>query len=369
MPYRGQNASYHRGRMNIAAGGENLASGPRKQAKVAGPTVGAGYAKALFDLAVAKGADPALLLARAGMQAADFADADNRIPLANHIALMRAGQALSGDAALALHFGETYLGEYSVVGLIADASKTMGHALVQLNRYGRLVIEVDVGEGAERFRVERADGEAWFIDTRRDPNSFPELTESTFARMASHTRQFGTDDKPWVRGVHVTHAEPTYRAEYDRIFRVPTVFNAECNALLIDDDWTTRKVARSTRYAFGVLSEHAKALLEKLEAAKTTRGQVESLLIPILHTGEPNVERIAEKMGQSRKTLYRKLKAEGTTFAKLLDELRHKMALHYLDGKKVSVNETAYLVGFSDPSTFSRAFKRWTGASPRKLRV
>ncbi len=54
------------------------------------------------------------------------------------------------------------------------------------------------------------------------------------------------------------------------------------------------------------------------------------------------------------------------TFEKLLDELRYKLALHYLNGKKVSVSETAYLVGFSDSSAFSRAFKRWTGTSPRK---
>ena len=58
--------------------------------------------------------------------------------------------------------------------------------------------------------------------------------------------------------------------------------------------------------------------------------------------------------------------AEGATFETVLDELRHKMALHYLDGKKVSVNEIAYLVGFSEAAAFSRAFKRWTGTSPRK---
>jgi AraC-like DNA-binding protein len=89
----------------------------------------------------------------------------------------------------------------------------------------------------------------------------------------------------------------------------------------------------------------------------------------ILHTGDASVDIIAKKLGFSRQTLFRRLKAEGATFEKVLDELRHKMALHYLSGKKVSVNETAYLVGFSEPAAFSRAFKRWTGSSPRTMRL
>jgi len=71
----------------------------------------------------------------------------------------------------------------------------------------------------------------------------------------------------------------------------------------------------------------------------------------------------------SRQTVYRQLKAEGVTFETVLDELRHKLAVHYLSGQKTSVNETAYLVGFSEPAAFSRAFKRWTGTSPRSLRT
>ena len=89
----------------------------------------------------------------------------------------------------------------------------------------------------------------------------------------------------------------------------------------------------------------------------------------ILHTGEASMDLIAEKLALSRQTLYRQLKAEGVTFEQVLDELRHKLALHFLAGKKVSVNETAYLVGFSDPAAFSRAFKRWTGASPKSVRA
>jgi AraC-like DNA-binding protein len=127
----------------------------------------------------------------------------------------------------------------------------------------------------------------------------------------------------------------------------------------------THENAHSSRYVFGILSAHAEALLKSLESSKTTRGRVESLLMPVLHTGEASMDLIARKLGLSRQTLFRKLRAEGVTFEKLLDELRHKLALHYLSGKKASVNETAYLVGFSDPAAFSRAFKRWTGASPR----
>ena len=70
----------------------------------------------------------------------------------------------------------------------------------------------------------------------------------------------------------------------------------------------------------------------------------------------------------SRQTLYRQLRAEGTSFERVLDDLRCRMALDYLGAKRVSVNETAYLVGFSDPAAFSRAFKRWTGISPRDAR-
>src|SRR5262249_31796360 len=96
-------------------------------------------------------------------------------------------------------------------------------------------------------------------------------------------------------------------------------------------------------------------LLKELEDAEALREQVEALLVPILHTGEAGIDMVAEKLALSRQTIFRKLKAEGTTFQYVLDELRHKMALDYLRGNKASVHEIAYLVGFSDPAAFSRA--------------
>jgi AraC-like DNA-binding protein len=326
-------------------------------------TVGAGFARGLMALCVSKGAGAEALAAASGIDAAALHDQDQRIPFAQYVALMRAGQKLTGDPALALHYGEIIdFADISIVGLICDAAETMLDALQQTNRYGRLVVEVE-GLGSDRFVHSVEGGQLWLADTRKNPNDFPELTESTFARMTCGMRRFG--DARLVKAVHVTHAEPAYRDEYDRIFAAPIVFGSDKNALAIDAAWLTRPIALLPRYVFGVLSKHAEALLAELEGGKSTRGRVESLLMAVLHTGNANIDLVARKLGLSRQTLYRKLKGEGVSFEKVLDELRHRLALHYLDGNKASINEIAYLVGFSEPAAFSRAFKRWTGASPR----
>jgi AraC-like DNA-binding protein len=332
------------------------------------PTVAAGFARGLMELAVSKGASRRELAERSGIDPAELQDRDNRIPFTKYVALMSAGKELCKDPALALHFGEAVdLSEMSIVGMAGSASGTMADDLAQLNRYAPLALEVD--GGGDRFQLTRIHGQLWMIDARPNPNDFPELTESFFARAVCGMRR-SLGEKQVVKAIHVTHAEPPYRAEYDRIFHVPVVFESEKNALLLADDaWSTLRTAVSSRYVSDILSAHAEALLERMESSKSTRGRVERVLMAILHTGEASMDRVAGKLGLSRQTLFRRLKAEGVTFEKVLDELRHKMALHYLNGKKVSVKEAAYLVGFSEPAAFSRAFKRWTGSSPRMART
>lgn len=328
-------------------------------------TVAAGLARGLLDFAVSKGASRTQLASQARLTLAELEDIDRRIPFERYVALMRAGQALTGDPALALHYGETNdMAQVSVVGLLAYACETMGEALIQMNRYGRLVVEFDGPK--ERFRVEQRDGGVWVVDNRENPNAFPELTESTFARAICAPRRFGVTQL--AKKVRVTHAAPSYRAEYERVYGAPVTFEASWNAIELDPKWMNHKISVQPRYVFGILAERADALLAELEGSKSMRGRVETLLMPVLHKGDASMDTIADKLGLSRQTLFRQLKAEGVTFEKVLDELRHKLALRYLGAKKVSVNETAYLVGFSDPAAFSRAFKRWTGISPREAR-
>jgi AraC-like DNA-binding protein len=341
---------------------------------MAEPTIAAGYPKAFLDFVVARGVDRQRLIERAGICPDDLEEQDNRVSFKHYMALMEAGVELCNEPALALLFGEAVrMQEVSIVGLIGEASETTEEARRQLNRYAHLMLDEDEPRVSDRLELVRDEGGVWLKLTSPLYNNWL-LVESGFAQSICGAREmFGSTNDfsrwPYPKAIHFTHEEPSYRSEYDRVFGVPLVFGSRMNALLMDEEFLSIRLPRANRYVFGVLSAHAQALLESLEGSKTTRGRVESLLMPILHTGEAGVDVIAGKMGVSRPTLFRRLKAEGTTFQRVLDDLRHRLALHYLGGKKVSVNETAYLVGFSDAAAFSRAFKRWTGLSPRAVRV
>jgi hypothetical protein len=152
-------------------------------------TIAAGVARALMDLAVAKGASPQALAERSGIDPSDLRDRDNRIPFSKYVALMRAGKELCKDAALALHFGEAVdEEEISIAGLIGGASENLADGLAQMNRYSPLTVEVD-RPGTDRFVFTRSAGQLWMVDRRPNPNDFPELTESTFARMVCTLRR------------------------------------------------------------------------------------------------------------------------------------------------------------------------------------
>lgn len=323
-------------------------------------TVAAGFARGLIDFAATRGADADALIASAGIDPAALEDQDRRIPLADYVALMRGAKEATGDPAFALHFGEAVdIRDLSITGLLGQSCGTVLEAFGEANRYARLDADLDMG-GADRLRLVRDGAGLWVVDARPDPNAFPELTESAFARMVSSMRRFGVTAPP--AAVHVTHAAPAWRAEYDRIFGVAVEFASHWNAIRIDETLLSLPVALQPRYVHGLLAARADALLAELDEAGTTRGQVERLLLPLLPAGGGDIAAVARGLGVSRQTLYRRLKAEGATFEAVRDALRHKLALEHL--RLRSVSETAHLLGFSDRAAFARAFKRWTGSGP-----
>lgn len=335
-------------------------------------TVAAGLVRDVLEFARQEGANEQELLDSIGLNRDILDDQDSRLPASAFVGILRAATSLLRRPDFSLTYGSnSRFDDFSIVGLIAYGSNSMAEGFDQMNRYAKLVLDTGVSKSSQRFRlVEDGDG-VWIEDHRPNPNVTPELTETVFARfVGDYDRYFAAEhgtERPFL-AFEVTHEAPTHADAYERLFRFPVRFGAPRNALLAHKSWLRLTTGPKNRYAFGVLLRHADDLLTELQASETTKGQVARILLPILHKGEISMEKVAQEIGISRPTLYRKLKAEGLTFEQLLDGLRHKMAVEYLEGGKASVNEVAYLVGFSEPSSFTRAFKRWTGRAPSKRR-
>lgn len=330
-------------------------------------TVSAGLAAGLLTYAASRGADAADLRAKVGVADMDLTDPDTRVPFRHYLALMHQAQKETGDPALALHWGEDVdMAELSIVGLIMNAAPTMGAAFQQLQRYGRLAMEINDPAGSPQFELTQQDGRLYMVYQAAPAQNVPELVENAFARLTCGPRQFL--DAPHILSVHFSHAAPSYRDEYARIFQCPVQFEAKWNALELHPEVAAWPVAQSPAYMSNLLAERADQLLNELSTQKSTRGQVEQALLPLLHLGNPGADQIAAQLGMSRQTLFRRLKEESTAYRDVLEELRHTMAMSHLKSYKLSVGDIAYLLGFSDVAAFSRAFKRWTGQSPRAFR-
>ena len=338
------------------------------------PTIATGYPKAFLEFAVTRGANRATLLERSHLCLDDLKDPEGRTSLTKYIALMQAGIELCNEPALSLLFGEAVrLQDISIVGFLGDTVNDIASGPAMMNRYARLTLDPDDAENADAIELVREGGDVWLKSGIEAYLDNPLLTESAFARTVTTVRAAwstipGLSRLKFPKAIRFTHKEPSYRAEYDRIFGVPLFFGSNMNALSLDEEFLKVTLPRTNPHLSKALTGRAEELLKDLESVKTTtRSKVEKLLTANLQRGATSVDVIARQLGMSRQTLFRRLKAEGVTFEKVFDELRHRMAVKYLEEKR-SVNETSYLVGFSDQAAFSHAFKRWTGHSPATIR-
>jgi AraC-like DNA-binding protein len=163
--------------------------------------------------------------------------------------------------------------------------------------------------------------------------------------------------------VELPREEPVASQRYIDFFRCPVVFDAPRGLIEVDRSTAEQPLASANRELAEVNDEVAMQYLARLDRSKVS-GKVRSALIEHLPAGEPSQQIIAKALDTSVRTLQRRLSDEQTSYKELLDNTRHHLALSYIKQKHFPVGEIAYLLGFADPSNFSRAFKRWTGHAP-----
>jgi AraC-like DNA-binding protein len=194
------------------------------------------------------------------------------------------------------------------------------------------------------------------------------LAESyRLAALLAGTRELsGLDIVPTE--VTFTYAQPPTITTYSEYFRCPVHFGARTGRVVFRKADLDLAVVKADETLAGYLSKYAEQVLASLVQGETMRHRVHAAIWSLLGDGPPALKQVAGALRMPPRTLQRRLAAERTSLQREIDGIRKIMAIAVLREDSMNVEDVAFLLGYAEPSTFFRAFKRWTGTTPRRFR-
>ena len=165
-----------------------------------------------------------------------------------------------------------------------------------------------------------------------------------------------------------SYPAPPHQEEYPSIFYCPIEFNAAQTYLEFNADMLKHKICQDQRSLTQFLKSSPADLLARPTKDASYSGKIRHLIGREINGELPSFEDIAKQLYMTPQTLRRRLKAEATSYQALKDNIRRDIAIYYLTQASLNINEIANKVGFTEPSTFHRAFKKWTGVTPLAYR-
>jgi AraC-like DNA-binding protein len=327
------------------------------------PTVFARSVRKVVNAAAPRG-NTHHLLRTVGLEHEAITDPALRIPYADMMLLSEHAAHMTRDPAFGLHVGERVeMREYGVVGQSVITSATLGEALRCQVRY--LPAWTNVGF----FRLD-IDGPVAHFQWEYSRVSLPDSRHDCETSMATVVglNRLCSGARWTPREVWFQHAKPKDTGEHARIFRAPVRFGMPSNALLLDRTLldVPLKTARPSEHRAACAA--AERLLATAREAASFSQSVISLVRQQLAVGSVEEQDVARRMGVSRRTLQRKLMQESSSFRQLVRQARQDLSEYLLLGTNATATETAYALGFSEPSVFHRAFSRWHGIPPQAYR-
>lgn len=334
---------------------------------MAEPTLAASITRTLLATADRLGVDPDALLVEVGLGRDTIDDPDGRVPVRSHIELFRRAAEQSQRKDFALEVGRAFRpGTLNVVSHAAMNAPNLRAAWSTLVRYWQLV-----AEGTQLSLSEDGDRAVMAFEVV-DP-SLPfahEGSESIAAGQVLFARWL-TQRELLPRCVAFVFSEPDHADAHRDLFGAPIRFGAArtevhwAGSVL---DLPVVAADPSLQALFESRLREASASLAS-DAEPSTLGQARDVVLQHLEHGEVSLDFVARQLAISRRSLQRRLSDAGTTFQALLDDSRRASSFRYLSSRDTSVEEVAFLTGFSEPSAFFRAFRRWTGTTPALWRA
>lgn len=336
---------------------------PPAPAAAAGPTLWARGAAHLLGYAEQRGADRVALLDAAPLDAATLADPDARVPLAAFYDLVEAAVGATGDPHLGLGFARRIDVEvFDALGFLLMTSATFGEALERMLRYQRL------WNDGERYTAEIREDRAHITYTPFGPDrpAHGQAAEMfAFDVLVNGGQLCGAPIR--ALAARFRHAPAGDPAEKARLLGSPLVFGAPITELVIPADALSLPLPHANEALSRFLDRQVRTMAERVPRAAPLGDRVRALLAERLHEGA-DLAALAARLRMSPRTLQRRLRDEGTSQQDLLDEARRARAAAFLEAG-MAIAEVAHLLGYSEPSAFHRAFRRWTGSTPEGFRA
>lgn len=340
-------------------GGASSARG----ATVTAATVSARVVGRLIDVGVNAGIRRDILMDAARVSPHDLHDCDARVPLASEIALWQTLAKHISDPEFGIRGGQAFrLRSMGLVGYVARFSATLRGALRRVQRYGRLFTE------AVEFRLAEGGREVALAMAHPALGAGRAVAEGyRMAAVLEASRELtGVDIVPTTASF--TYPEPSRTTAHNEHFRCPLHFGVHTASVVFRTSDLDLPVVEADETLAGYLSGYAEQVLASLVRGETMRHRVRAAIWSLLGDGPPSLLQVAAALRTPPRTLQRHLAAEGKSLQAEIDDMRKTMALAVLRDRSISIADVAFLLGYSEPSTFFRAFKRWTGTTPGQFR-
>jgi AraC-like DNA-binding protein len=321
----------------------------------------------VVGFAAQAGVPPPVLLAAAGLDPMLLSGPDADLLQAQGLRLWEEAARLTGDRDFGLHLSEWAASctedLFDVMAFALRSCATLGDSFRLGERYMRLVhqgIYLRLEEDGECARLVHGH--------YQEPSSPPRHPVEGMLALALLQGRRAVGDDLLPRAVHFMHARPAELREQERIFRAPVHYGCPRNELIFDRAVLARPQRHAEPRLLAVLDRQLAGLLSELPENPSFQAAVRRCMMDELPEREPGMATIAAKLHMSPRSLQRRLQSEGTSFAKVLSELRRDLALRYLRDGRIAIGEVGFLLGFLDVAAFQRAFKRWTGSTPAGYR-
>ncbi|HWT00627.1 MAG TPA: AraC family transcriptional regulator [Pyrinomonadaceae bacterium] len=328
-------------------------------------TVANASTRALLRYCESRAIDVGRLISGAGLERRLVVDPDARLDSEQMFAVWGEAQREVRDEIIGLRVAELVpFGAYRALDYLLMASPSLREAIRKSVRYFHLA------NGGADLHLSAASGGRASLELHHagaPREHIRRSAEYTFTILLARFR-LATGVRLRPAEVHFTFKAPPAVSDYHRIFQAPVRFNQPVNRLVFDEASLGLPHPGADPSLCEVLEHHARQTLAGLQPGVDFLAQVRRALDAGLRRGDAKVASVARELAMSERSLQRRLNSEATSFREVLDEVRADLSLRLLGENEMDVREVAFTLGFSEPSAFYRAFRRWTGKTPAAYR-